>query len=41
MFPPNFVLRIEGYLMMVSEGSHDKDVRSENIFEMCLSTEKI
>ena len=27
--------------MMVSERSHHKDVKSKNIFEICLSTQKI
>ena len=28
-FPPNFVFSIMGYLMMVSERSHHRDVKSE------------
>ena len=31
-FPPNFVLSIIGYLMMASERTHHKDVKSEKIF---------
>ena len=40
MFPPNFVFSIIGYLIMVSEITHHKDVKSENFFEICLSTQK-
>ena len=32
-FPPNFVFSIIGHLMMVSERTHYKDVKSENIFK--------
>ena len=39
-FLPNFVFSIIGYLMMVSERTHHKDVKSENFFEICLSTQK-
>ena len=38
-FPPNFVFSIIGYLMIVSEITHHKDVKSENFFEICLSTQ--
>ena len=40
-FPPSFVLSIIGYLMMVSERTHHKDVKSERIVQICLSTQKI
>ena len=36
--PAKFFFSIMGYLMMVSERTHHKDVKSENNFEMCLST---
>ena len=36
-----FFFNIMGHLMMVSERSHHKDVKSENVFEICLSTQKI
>ena len=39
-FPPNFVFSIIGYLMMVSERTHHKDVKSEKI-KICLSPQKI
>ena len=38
---PSFVLSIIGYLMMVSERTHHKDVKSEKIFQICLPTQKI
>ena len=40
-FLPNFVFDIMGYLMMVSERGHHKDVKSEKIFEIGLTTQKI
>ena len=39
-FPPNFVFSIIAYLMMVSERTHHKDVKSENIFEIYLSVKR-
>ena len=40
-FQPNFVSSIIGYLMMVSERTHHKDVKSEKNFRIRLSTQKI
>ena len=40
-FLPNFVFDIMGYLMMVSERGHHKDVKSEKNFEIGLTTQKI
>ena len=37
-FPPNFAFSIIGYLTMVSERTHHKDVKSEKIFQIRLST---
>ena len=40
-FPPNFVFSIIGYLMMFSERTHLKGVKSAKIFETGLSIQKI
>ena len=40
-FPPNFVFIIMGHLMMISERSHRRDVKSEKKIEICPSTQKI
>ena len=40
-FSPNFVFIILGYLMIISERTHHKDVKSEKNFEICLATQKI
>ena len=40
-FPQNFVFSSIGYVMMVSERTHQKDVESVNFFEICLSTQKM